>query len=168
MLNNLKIGMRLALGFGVAVFLMIILSIVSLNSTSTIGKDVDTIIHDRFPNTVYANNYINAIEEAASVVRDYIISDENYLKSQAKEKLSELAKIADEMTDSLQKGMNTDKGKMLLSEMTRIRKGDYYTTRSEMFRQIDTGNKSEAIRILNGDYEKAQSEYLAKIHEMIE
>ncbi len=168
MLNNLKIGMRLALGFGIAVFLMIILSIVSLNSTSSIGNDVDTIIHDRFPNTVYANNYINAIEEAASVVRDYIISDDNYLKSQSKEKLSELAKIADAMTDSLEKGMDSDKGRMLLSEMTNIRKGDYYKTRTEMFRQIDTGNKSEAIRILNGEYASAQSEYLAKIREMID
>ncbi|MFZ2865686.1 MAG: methyl-accepting chemotaxis protein [Ignavibacteriaceae bacterium] len=168
MLNNMKIGVRLALGFGISIFLMIILSIVSLNSISSIGNDVDTIIHERFPNTVYANNYIDAINEAASVVRDYIISDDNYAKSQAKEKLSELAKIADAMTDSLEKGMDSDKGRMLLSEMTSIRKGDYYKTRAEMFRQIDTGNKSEAIRILNGDYAGAQSEYLAKIREMID
>ena len=168
MLNNLKIGTKLAVGFGVAVVLLLLLSIVSITNINSMDSNMTTIVHERFPNTIFANKYISAINEAARVVRNYMITDDPSVKAQEKERLTELAKIADAMTDSLKAGMKTDKGNQLLSEMTSIRKGDYYTSRSRFLTAVDLGNKEEATSILFGDLRKAQSDYINKINEMID
>lgn len=167
MLDNVKLGARLSLGFGVSAALLLILSIASIINISSMDDNMITVVKDRFPNTVWANNYINAINEAAVIVGKYLITDDLNVRAAHKQRLGELAKIADAMTDSLKAGMNSDKGRELLSEMTSIRKGEYYTSRSQMLKEVDAGNKSEAARILFGELQEAQKKYTAKINEMI-
>jgi len=167
MLDNVKLGARLSLGFGVSAALLLILSIASIINISSMDDNMITVVKDRFPNTVWANNYINAINEAAVIVGKYLITDDLNVRASHKQRLGELAKIADAMTDSLKAGMNSDKGRELLSEMTSIRKGEYYTSRSQMLKEVDAGNKSEAARILFGELQEAQKKYTAKINEMI-
>jgi methyl-accepting chemotaxis protein len=168
MLDNLKLGTRLSLGFGVSAALLLILGISSFINITSMDDNMNTVVHNRFPNTVWANKYIDVINEAAVIVGKYIITDDVEVRKDYRQRLTEIAKIADAMTDSLQAGMNSDKGKQLLTEMTSIRKGEYYTSRAQMLKEADAGNKIEASRILFNELQEAQKKYTAKINEMID
>jgi len=168
MLDNLKLGTRLSLGFGISAALLLLLSIVSLTNITSMDDNMNTVVHNRFPNTVWANKYIDVINEAAVIVGKYLITDDPEVREDYKQRLADIAKMADGLTDSLEAGMNSDKGKELLAEMTSIRKGEYYTSRSQMLKEVDAGNKVEAARILFGDLQDAQKKYTAKINEMID
>ena len=73
MLNNMKIGPRLAFGFGTILLLMIIVGVFSLYQIRQFNAALDLMLHDRFPKTVQANEIIGDINVIARALRNMVI-----------------------------------------------------------------------------------------------
>ena len=63
MFKNLKIGVRLGLGFAVTLALLITIASVSYLRLSALNGEIDLLVSDKFPKTVQANNVIDAINK---------------------------------------------------------------------------------------------------------
>ncbi|WP_365745944.1 MCP four helix bundle domain-containing protein, partial [Rhodoferax sp.] len=50
----MKLGVRLGLGFGVVLALMIVLAVVSYARFTALNQSIETVVTDRFPKTVMA------------------------------------------------------------------------------------------------------------------
>ena len=61
MLNNLKIGIRLGIGFAVTLILLIVIATVSYTRLTALNSAVDDLVQDKFPKTVQANDITDAI-----------------------------------------------------------------------------------------------------------
>ena len=61
MFTNMKLGVRLALGFGIVIVLLIISTTVGYVGLKMSAADLERITNDRFPKTVMANNIVDAI-----------------------------------------------------------------------------------------------------------
>ncbi|MBK7229922.1 MAG: MCP four helix bundle domain-containing protein [Ignavibacteriales bacterium] len=83
MLNNLKVGTRLALGFGVALFTIIVLNVISLTNLGSLDESIEDIVHDKFPKTVWANDMIDAINESSRAIRNVFITDDPAVKKRS-------------------------------------------------------------------------------------
>ena len=59
MFNNLKIGIRLGLGFSFIVILLIVISAIAFTKVSALNTDIDDMVNDKFPKTIAANEIIN-------------------------------------------------------------------------------------------------------------
>ena len=53
--QNIRIGQRLALGFGVVIALLVLLAGLSYYRITGLSKEVSTMVQDRYPKTVVAN-----------------------------------------------------------------------------------------------------------------
>lgn len=54
-LGNLKVGVRLGVGFGAVIAMMIVIVVLGINNLRAIQGELDGIIHDKFPKVVWAN-----------------------------------------------------------------------------------------------------------------
>ena len=65
MFKNMRIGLRLGLGFGVSIVLMLILGVMAINRLASLDVEMDHIVHGVWPKTVMANDMIDHINIVA-------------------------------------------------------------------------------------------------------
>lgn len=76
MLKNMKIGIRLAIGFCTTLILLIIVTAISMNRIKQINGDIRSLVQQDFPKTVIANSMINAVSVNGRILRNaYIFKD---------------------------------------------------------------------------------------------
>ena len=73
MLNNLKIGVRLGIGFAVTLALLIAIAVIGYTRIGALNLEIDSMANDRFPKTVQANSMIDAINNIARQLRNAYI-----------------------------------------------------------------------------------------------
>ena len=73
MFKNLKIGMKLRVGFAVVLVIMTFMSVLSLWAMSVMDDEVDIITTDLYPKTVWANNVIDSINQIARSMRNTLL-----------------------------------------------------------------------------------------------
>lgn len=75
MLNNLKIGVRLGLGFAITLALLITVAVVGYTRINALDGELEAMVNEKFPKTVQANDIIDAINSVARLLRNaYIYS----------------------------------------------------------------------------------------------
>ncbi|MBK7500154.1 MAG: MCP four helix bundle domain-containing protein [Ignavibacteriales bacterium] len=126
MLNNLKIGTKLAVGFGVALFTILILNVISLTNLGSMDDSIEDIVHDKFPKTVWANEIIDAINDNSRAIRNvFLLNDPD----QIAEEMSRLTKakvLVDARQDSLDRTVLSEEGKKLVGKFKDVRANEYF------------------------------------------
>ncbi len=116
MLNNLKIGLRLGIGFAITLVLLITIATVSYIRVGTLNTEIEGMIDDKFPKTVQANNVIDAINSIARLLRNaYIYTGDEQKK--ALDAIGPQRQIITENLDKLEKTITSDKGKEILGRV---------------------------------------------------
>ena len=165
MLNNLKIGARLAIGFAVTLALLIAIAVVGYTRVSALSADVDSMANNRFPKTVQANNIIDAINNIARQVRNaYIFSGIEQQK--ALEAIPVQRKVITENLEKLEKTIRSDTGKGIMKKIVESRVA-YVADQDRFFEFLKAGKREEIVQLLTGDLRKSQNAYLAAVNELI-
>ena len=63
-INNLRIGQRLAIGFGIVISLLVLLAGLSYSRLASLNDEMAALIHLRYANTVSANAIKADVNEA--------------------------------------------------------------------------------------------------------
>jgi len=158
MLSNMKIGLRLTLGFAAVMVGLIIVGFIGLNGLSSVDDEVNKLTYDRFPKTVWANDIINNININAMVVRNLVLIDDPQQKAAEMEIIAETKKMVDAALDSLKRTVKSDEGIRLLAIMDQVRV-NYFKVRSQFLEYVNEGNKEAAVAMLWKEMRDAQNEY---------
>jgi methyl-accepting chemotaxis protein len=118
--SNMKIGVRLTIGFAVTLALLIVVAVLGIARISGLNEDVQLMTHDRFPKTVQANNIIDAVNGIAIHVRDANIST-GAEQQKSLEGIAAERKIIDENLAKLDATIKSDKGKEILNKLKESR-----------------------------------------------
>jgi methyl-accepting chemotaxis protein len=73
MLKNMKIGMRLLLGFGVVLVLMVLSAVYSTVSLKGIHTQIDLVANDRIPKMNLANDVQDQVNVIARAIRNELL-----------------------------------------------------------------------------------------------
>jgi methyl-accepting chemotaxis protein len=166
MFKNMKIGMRLGIGFGVMIALAVVLGIGSLVSLSRFNGEVVGLVSDRFPKTVWANSLINNVETVARATRNMLLADTRQEMEKEMARIPEARKIIDENFGKLEKSISSPKGKEILASIAKTR--DEYRTSTGRFIELVRAGKTEPARVvLLGDMRKSFNEYLGNVEKLI-
>ena len=161
MLNNLKIGVRLGIGFAVTLALLIAIAVIGYTRIGALNLEIDSMANDRFPKTVQANNMIDAINNVARQLRNaYIFSGVEQQK--ALDAIPEQRKIITDNLDKLDKSVRSDAGKAILKKSAENR--HKYVTQQDKFMEGLTANtREEIISLPAGDLRTAQAGYMVEM-----
>jgi methyl-accepting chemotaxis protein len=111
MFTNMKLGVRLGLGFGLVILLLIISTAVGLSGLKMSSEDLERLTNDRFPKTVMANNIIDAINVNARSIRNALLLKNPQEVQKELDRVPEQRKIIGENFDNLDASIKSDKGR---------------------------------------------------------
>jgi methyl-accepting chemotaxis protein len=166
-ITNLKIGVRLGLGFAILVMLLVATGFLGGNRLSSLNDQMSKVVNDTYPKTVYANDIIIQENLIIRATRNLLLmTDPEQLKAQNAIFAPAFQTVAADM-DKLDKGIRSERGRELFKEIQRTR-ADYVTASDQVLKNIAAGEKDKALALLfaGGTFD-LQQKYLKSLTELI-
>ena len=165
MFANMRLAVRLGLGFAVTLALLVIISVVSYVRLGALNDNIELMVNDRFPKTVQANHAVDAINTIARQLRNaYIFTGEEQQKALAS--IDPLRKTITENLEKLNKSITSDKGKELLKTIAASRVA-YVGSQDKFLELLKADKKAEIVTLMQGELRKTQSEYISALNALI-
>ncbi|HZW11666.1 MAG TPA: MCP four helix bundle domain-containing protein, partial [Noviherbaspirillum sp.] len=134
-ITKLKIGQRLAVGFGIAMAMMVAVILFGTASLVSIRQDIEVHANDRYPQTVLANSIKSDLQDVVQAMRDILLLTDI---EEAKNRLADLEQsmeFADKGLETLsQKSVLSAKDSELKKSMTETRKD--FSAELDSFKQL--------------------------------
>ena len=166
MFANMKLAMRLGLGFAVTLALMIVIAATSYTRLGALNTEIEDMINDKFPKTVQANNVIDALNAIARQLRNaYIYSGVEQQKSI--DAIPPLRKVITENLEKLDKSVTSDKGRGLLKTIGTAR-AQYVAAQDKFLELLKADKKAEIVTLMQGDLRKAQTDYINGVNALVD
>ena len=166
-LRNMKVGVRLGLGFGLIVALMLIAAAMSIHRISGLNDSIDLIIKNRYPKIVAIADLQNKISDQARLVRNAIIAANPAEVDKWLGKVDEDSNQIKVIFNKLEETITSPKGKELLVAAETKRTG-YLQVRNQLIKLIKAGNTEVTADYLFGDFQKPQYEYFDAVGKLAE
>jgi methyl-accepting chemotaxis protein len=166
MLRNMKIGTRLGVGFGVITCLLIIVCVISLMRLSGLNAEVQVLVKDKFPKTVWANDIIDNINVTARALRNMVLVKDAASEKKELERIDEARRTVSERIDRLDRTVRSEKGIELMKALKDAR-APYLEAQKEVIGLAQSGKKDHAVEVLLTDLREKQNAYLKSIEDVI-
>jgi methyl-accepting chemotaxis protein len=147
LIANIKIGVRLAIGFSVMLLIMIVISLIAMRSFSLINSKIDVITADKWPKTMMLHDIKDNINISARALRNAIIFDD---PNDVKQELAVMAgtrKHVNDLYEKLEKDITAAEGKAMLTAIKEQRSA-YIAAQKAVMTAVEAGNKGEAEQAL--------------------
>ena len=166
MFSNMKLAVRLGLGFAITLALLLVISVVSYTRLNALNVKIESMVNDKFPKTVQANNVIEAINTIARHLRNsYIFSGAEQLKSI--DAIAPQTKIISDNIEKLDKSITSDKGRELFKTIT-VARTAYVASQDAFLELLKADKKAEIVTLLQGDLRKTQTDYVKGVNALVD
>ena len=147
MLNNMKIGTRLGLGFGSVLLMLVVVGLTGVDGMGKINQGLDRIIKVNYAKIKLANDVDAKINNVIENVELMLLRDHDG-RVEANQKITNLRVEYKQLMDMLEKLETTDKGKKLIadanSSLAPARKSN-----NDVIDLSLAGKTSEALAVFN-------------------
>lgn len=167
MLNNLKIGTRLSLGFGVLLALMLLVGGYSIKEIKELHHEIDLLVTDRMVKVEQANALIRDINVVARAVRNLLLDDDSGRRRTELERVAEARKSASGLLEKLTASVTDEKGAALVKSIITDIRPVFSRHLDAIVKFITDGQTLQAKTLLLGDYRQIQATYLNIAEDLI-
>ncbi|MDP5240389.1 methyl-accepting chemotaxis protein [Uliginosibacterium sp. 31-16] len=162
MFKNLKLGAKLSVGFGLVVALMGVIAVVSYTRLNTLNEHIHSIINDRYPKTVWAQDVVNGLNEVARIVRNAALVDKPEIAQKELARIPPIRKAVGEALEKLDKTITSDRGRELLKSLVEVRTA-YGVQLDLAIKLAAEGKRAELTALLLGDMRDKQNAYFSSL-----
>jgi len=165
MFKNMKIGVRLGLGFMVLVALLIAVAVVGTTRLAALYEDTSLIVNDRVPKVEMVNDVIDELNKSARYIRNILLmTDKDQIKGEEASLKQARQKIA-EILPKLEKSLNDPKGIALYKDISDVR-AKYLPLVEKLIKHMDEGKPDEAKKVLFGELRPVQLAYFTTLRKL--
>ncbi len=167
MLEEMKVGTRLGVGFGVVVLMLVLSSMLSFTKMTVIDDAIKMVLENRYPKTVTAHEIASSANVIGRAMNDLLL-----LKNPEQIK-STLARIAAERKlnnpryESLDKSITSEKGRAILKNLAELR-GAYRMSQDRLIELVQQGKREEAIDFQLSTVGNQQNDFLKAVDELVQ
>ena len=163
----MNVKTRLGLGFAGVLLLMAVIAGLSIYRMNGLLLNIDDMVNDKFPKTVWANNVINNINVIARAMRNTLIVKDKDIIDKELERIREARKNIKANLDKLDEHIKTVEGKVLLQAIFDARL-PYIAAQDQFIGLAGEGKQDEAARYLLTDVRKLQTTYFDAVANLID
>jgi len=164
-MKNLKIGVRLGIGFGLLLLLLGGVSVFSIIKVNNLDHEITLMATDKFPKTMMVNEASDAVNVQARATRNMLLDTGAASVQKELERIAEQRKIVDDRVEKLSKMITSEEGKKLLEESKGSRTA-YRASTDEFLALVKSGKFAEARPFLMGDNRTKQNAYLVALDKL--
>lgn len=167
-MKNLKIGIRLGMGFAVTLILMIAISIISYTRIVALGESVGIMVNDRFPKVISVNVITDSINTIARQLRNAHIFTDPSDKEKAFNAIIQQRDVISNEIKKLEATINTNIGREKLRVMQNTRV-NYLAQQDKAIELIKRNASNEEFSaFLVGDIRVAMNAYMKATDDLIQ
>jgi methyl-accepting chemotaxis protein len=161
----MKLGSRLALGFGTILLLFVGVGFYAFQEISGLSGTIDLVVKDRMVKTRQVNDVSENMNQASSMIREMLLVDDPQKVVALKGEISSLSEQNTKIYDSLSASMGSEEGKRLLANAVE-RRTDYATARSTLMDLAAQGKRQDAAAFLFGGYKGSFDQYARSLRDL--
>src|SRR5665647_671960 len=166
-MKNMKLGTRLAIGFGAVILMMIIVAAIGINRLNAGSATLNKIINTTYAKVALINEIKNSSDASARTLRNAMLAPNPEDRVKYVGVLVESSKKSTETIDKLDKLLSLPKDHELFKSMNDART-NYGTSRGKVVKLINEGRKDEATDLLFKEAIPVYGIYSAAVIKMIE
>ncbi|MBL8435421.1 MAG: HAMP domain-containing protein [Zoogloea sp.] len=168
MFNNLKIGVRLGLGFAFVLLMLAAISILSITRINELNAGIDELAEGRIPKIIMADELSLNVQLIGRGVRNMIMASDKAVEKQQTEAIAKARSRNAEIFEKMTPLVLTEKGKALLAKATDART-KYNGVTDRLLSLADTSspqyNQDKATQLLFGEYTEVAGVYVNALNE---
>jgi methyl-accepting chemotaxis protein len=163
----MKTSTRLALGFGLMIALLIVLTAISLAGFNTLGRSVDELGSSRVPKLIAGGKAIETLLQSARQMRNVLILDN---ETEIKSELADIhgnVQLTKDYLDVVERKLSGETEANLFKAISAARV-EYAPHEAEFLKDAERGDYSTARDVMVQRLRGAQSKYIEAISNLIE
>jgi methyl-accepting chemotaxis protein len=164
-MNNLKIGLRLGVGFAFALLMMCFIAVLGIVRMSGLADEIDQMTNDRYPKTVWANDMVDSVNLIARAMRNALLVNQAQTAKEL-ERVDGARKIIDDRMQKLDQTITTPEGKAQMAKVKAARAA-YVPLQSKFVELVNSDLEDDAKALMLGALRTAQAEYLKSVSDLI-
>jgi methyl-accepting chemotaxis protein len=165
MFNNMKVSMRLGIGFGLVLLLMTVLIVVGINSLAEINRRLDGIVNDDDVKVALVSAMQGAVLSSATAVRNVVMLNDRDAKQAEVKRIESQRKIYFDAEEKLTSMIKSEKGKAILANIREYAAKS--TPLNDKAVALGLADKSkDAIDVIFKEVRPVQKEWQAELAEM--
>jgi methyl-accepting chemotaxis protein len=164
MFGNLKVGTRIALGFGAVVVLMLVISLTAVMRLGTLNQASTAITEDIYPEVAYSAEVVRAALEDGRHLREMLLARSDADVERAWDAAGATRAHADDLMKKLDHEIDTDKGRELFkvsADRQSAVEGKY-----ARLHELARTDREKAAEYLKGEFSPANQAYRAALDEL--
>ena len=162
---NMKVGTRLGLGFGAVTLMLLIVAAIGINGMRGMQTDIQDIVNDKFPKTVWANNIVGGINDIARAMRNALLESDKDKIAKEMSSIEESRKVIKDNLDKLEDKIKTAEGKAALAKVTDART-KYIGAQDTFLKLMQEGKQADAKAFLLADIRPLQAAYIDSVNKL--
>ena len=167
MFKNLRIGVRLGLGFGLILVLLIGMSTLSFLRVGSLESELNDMVNDKFPKTVWANEIGDQINVIARALRNSLLVNKPDDVQKELNRVGEARKAINENLEKLEKSIHSEEGKKQVAKLQEARR--IFVADQDKFFELQKANKrDEAIDLMVTKMRKTQADYIKAVNDLVD
>ncbi len=167
MFNHLRIGTRLAIGFGTVLLLLAVLSAVAYQRLALLNEEITEVVEHRFPQTVWANEVIDQVGLVAQATRDAMLTARTEDAQRRLEVIPQMSQAISERLEKLDKATTSEEGRKRMAAVTEARRA-YVSDLGKLRELIAAGQREQAAALLRGSMHDSQERYVTELRALID
>jgi methyl-accepting chemotaxis protein len=166
MFRNMKVSMRLSLGFGLFIALMIAVAWIAMARLGKLNESINLLVNDRYHKTTLANDMIDNVNITARAMRNALLLSDRDAINQELVRIDQARAVVTEDIANLEKITGTEQGKATLASLKDVR-ARYIAAQEHLMQLVAIGENKEAVAYMLKDMRSLQTAYLDSISKLI-
>ncbi|MEN9306294.1 MAG: hypothetical protein RL173_226 [Fibrobacterota bacterium] len=167
MFGNMKIGAKLAIGFGSVLALLLGIVVYGLSNVAELNSGIHLVVEDRMVKTRQANDVVAEMNTTARALRNaFLMTDSAAIKTELG-RIQDATLVVKAKLDSLEESIKSEEGKKHVAAVMEARNA-YVPVREKTIDLAKSGKRDEALALLMGDQRKLYNDYLEKVTDLID
>ena len=165
MFTNMKLGVRLGLGFAVVLALMLTLATISYFRFNALNLSIESVVENRLPKIVQATEAVNQINVTARALRNAMLVRTPEEAQKEIDRLMDARKKIGEILGALDKTIVNPEQRKLLEKVTEVRQVSV-ADQNMVLDLFKAGKKDEAVDVLVTKVRVSQGAYIKAVDDL--
>ncbi len=166
MTGTLTVAKRLALGFGVVVLLLVVVSWVGISRLGDLNASLDDIANDKWKKVILLQEGLGGVNEIGLGARDMALAAAKGEQQAARERVLAGRAGIGKAWETLKPMLNQPKGKESFGKIMESRT-QFIDNQNELIRLVEAGRQDEARSFLIGEFRRTANEYRLRVNELV-
>ncbi|MEF8756559.1 MAG: methyl-accepting chemotaxis protein [Accumulibacter sp.] len=166
MFKNLRIGVRLGVGFGAVLGLLILVSTLAYSRLEELNTQIEDIVRHRYPTTATAHDIVDQLNIIARALRNTLLVRQPQEVRKELERVSEARQKIAAGFAKLHKAMVTVPDRKLMAKVDDERTA-YENDQKAFLDLVSTGKRDEAVDFMLTSLRKTQNQHISGVNDLI-